>query len=213
MAVDGVVAVARVDGVIGGVAGQRVVARRGGEHLGLDGGNIPHRAIGELEVLHHVTRCTVGVEVALHRQAVVAAVDADDQIVGLAGQCHAGSSNACAQQDGVSIGAHCFAVVVIDGVLARAFAEDVGVSARATAQVVVAATAVQAVVAVAAVQVIVAGTSVYAVVTCVARQVVVARPAYQRVVTFAPVKHIITSFSVEYIIAVTGTEVVGNFAA
>ena len=89
IAVDDVVAVARVDGVRRGIAIQGVVARRGGEHLGLDGGHIPHRAIGELEVLHHIARCAVGVEVALHAQAVIAAVQADDQVLGLAGEGHA----------------------------------------------------------------------------------------------------------------------------
>ena len=118
LAIDQVVAVARSDAVVGGVAGQRVVARCGGEHLALDGGHIPHRAVGELEVLHHVTRGTVGVEVALHAQAVIAAVQADDQIVGLTGKRHTSGRDACTQQNGVGIGANRLAVVVVDGVLA-----------------------------------------------------------------------------------------------
>ena len=118
LAIDGVVAVARVDGVRRGVARQGVVARRGGEHLGLDSRHIPHRTVGKLEVLHHIARCAVGVEVTLHAQTVIAAVQPDDQVVVLAGECHTGGGDACTQQDGVGIGANRFSVVVIDGVLA-----------------------------------------------------------------------------------------------
>ena len=116
--VDGVVAVSCIDGVRRGIAIQGVVARRGGEHLGLDRGHVPHRAIGELEVLHHIARGAIGVEVELHAQAVIAAVQADDQVVGLAGKGHARGGDAYTQQDGVGIGAGHFSVVVGDGVLA-----------------------------------------------------------------------------------------------
>ena len=170
LAVDGVVAVARVDAVRRGVARQRVVARRGGEHLGLDGGHVPHRAVGELEVLHHVARCAVGVEVTLHTQAVIAAVQADDQVITGTGECHAGGGDACAQQDGVGIGPDRFAVVVVDGVLAGALAKDVGVSTRSTAQVVVAADAVDYIAAV---------FSIDGVVTALAQQDVIAIAAVE----------------------------------
>jgi len=180
LAVDGVVAVARVDGVVGGVARQRVIARRGGEHLGLDGGHVPHRAVGELEVLHHVARCTVGVEVALHRQAVVGAIDANDQVVTGAGERHAGGGDARAQQDGVGVGANCFAVVVVDGVLARAFGEDVGVGTRATAQVVVAAAAVDDIVAVFSIDVVVTALAEQDVIAIAAVEVIhSSRPHHQ----------------------------------
>ena len=181
VAVDGVVAVAAVDGVVDSVAVQGVIARGGGEHLALDGGHVPHRAIGELEVLHHVARCTVGVEVALYAQGVVGAVEADDQIVGLTGERHASAGDARTQQDGVSVGADRLAVVVIDRVLTRAFAEDVGVGTRTTAEGVVATATVQGVVARVTVQGVVAAFSNEHIVTVTAIQIVSGISAHQQI--------------------------------
>ena len=118
MAIDAIVAIVCVDGVRRGIAIQGVVARRGGEHLGLDGGHVPDRAIGELEVLDHIAGSPVGIEVAQHEQAVIAADQADDQIIAIAGERDVGGCDAYAQENGVGIDANRISIVVVDGVLA-----------------------------------------------------------------------------------------------
>ena len=177
LAVEGVVAVAAAEAVVAGVAGEGVVAGGRDEHFGFDAGHVPGGAIGKLEVLHHVAGCPVGVEVALHAQAVVGAVDADQQVLRLAGQGHAGGQEACAEQNSVGVGADRFTVVVVDRVLACAFAEQVHVGPAAAVEVVVARASVQGVVA---------GIATQGVAACLADQNIIAIPPIKGIRSSGP---------------------------
>lgn len=64
------------DGVWSVVAVKRVVARFWSQDLGLDKSNVPCGIVFELDVLHAAGGCAIGLEIALHVQAVLAVIEA-----------------------------------------------------------------------------------------------------------------------------------------
>ena len=130
----------------------------------------------------------------MHAQAVVGPIQANDQIVGLAGKGHAGGGDPYTQLDAVGVGADRFAIVVVNGVLARTHPEQVSVGARATTEVVVAHTAIQRVV------------------PGIAGQAVVTRSPIEDVTAGTTVKIVSAVSAVEQVIAVLATQAVGAVA-
>ena len=203
--------------VVAGVAGDLVVARRGNEHPSLDIGQAPHHCVGELDVFERVAvdAHAVAVEVAVDRDLIGRAVDLENQVVA-----HAAGGHVAAQHPGlelqhvaladVGVGRTVDACVVRDSVLPVAPAEQIGVAAVATHQMVVARAAVEHVVvaqpaaavpASAAVQVVIASTAHQGVCADPAGQVVYTVAAVQTVVACVPVQGVITRIPPHQIIA------------
>ena len=77
----------------------------------------------------------------MHLETIIRALDADIKAVTRAGEHHISAIDR--ELDGVGIGAKGFAVVVVDGVLARSLAKQVGIGAVVTLQIVIAGAAIQ----------------------------------------------------------------------
>ena len=196
-----VVAIATAQAVGRGVAVEVVVASSGHQDIGLDGGHVPGRAIGKADVLDHVARGAIGIEVALHRQPVVAADQVDDQVIARARQLQVAAGDPRSQLDRVGVGAHGFTVVVVDRVLARAQAEHIHIGPRAAAEHVVACATVQPVIAGIAVQVVIARAAIQRVVAVAAVEGVVVGAAAQGVIAILAIKRVCARTSIQQVVA------------
>ena len=200
-AIQGVVAITAGQAIGRGVAAQAVIAHGAGLHLGLDRGDVPGRAISELEGLQRVGGCAIQIEVALHHHLVRRAVDPDDQIVAAACQHHVRGEDARAQFDDIGVGAKRVRIVVVDGVLATASAEAVDICTIATLQVVVAGTAVECVVAGIAVEIVVVLVALQAVRIVATVQGIVAHPTLEHIGTVTAAQVVLTCTSVQRVVA------------
>ena len=178
-----------------GIAGQHIALRRRGRHLGLDRSHVPDDAIGKFDLLDLVAVGSIVVEVAADAQAVGCALDTQQQVIARARQHNIHSCDASAQLNHILLSDR--PVVVVDGVIARALTEEVGVIARVGLQGVVASTTIQRVVARTAREIVIA---------ILAQQAVVARVPVQRVVLGTTTQQVITLFTRQAVLPASSIE-------
>ena len=187
--IQGIAAITAGENIVTGITHQIVIAIGGLLHQLFDSGHIQTLAIGKGKVLYRVGAGAILIEVALHLQAIIRALDADIEAVAGAGEHHIGTIDR--QLDGVGIGTSYIAVVVVDGVLARALTKEVSIRTVIALQRVVTGSAIQGVTAYITVEGIVTRATDQGVITSLTIEGIVAITTHQPVIAIATLQVIV----------------------
>ncbi|KPW70631.1 Uncharacterized protein ALO81_05328 [Pseudomonas cannabina] len=197
-AIQRIVVYAAIDQIIAGKTGQDLGCVTTLEHLRLDGRLVPVIAISKLDAVDLITRGRITHEVIRNTQGIGRAIDPNDQVIAVSRNADVGSVEA-EQLNRIDLADAAF-VGVVDRVLTRTLAEQVGIVSGTTIQTIIASTAIEHVIAGAAAKDVIAQTALQQIVTLFTVQGIGTRTTGQAVIASTTTDGVVTGTGVDQVV-------------